>query len=147
MSCISLYTCRQLWLICSKICVKSQVKGQASVMFSMLLRLNVTLLNGNHHKHHHEVVIRSALIPGLNSGLWKVQLEPSQELLKSRIILLVLTNHIPVPRCEERIRDFVCGWEPEAPQCPPGYGCLLVRATDEKVCCPTWKWNLDGEER
>ena len=42
------------------------------MMFRMLLRLNVTLLNGNHHKHLQEVVIRSALIPGLNGTLESV---------------------------------------------------------------------------
>ena len=38
----------------------------------MLLRLNVALLNENHHKDLHEVVIRSVLIPGLNRTLESV---------------------------------------------------------------------------
>ena len=41
-------------------------------MFSVLLRLNVALLNENRHKHLHEVVIRCALIPGLNRTLESV---------------------------------------------------------------------------
>ena len=40
------------------------------MMSSMLLRLNVALLNENQHKHLHEVVIiRPTLIPGLNRTL------------------------------------------------------------------------------
>ena len=92
MSCISLYTYRQLWLINSKMRVKSEVKGQASVMFSMLLRLNVALLNGNHHKHLQEVVILSALIPGLNRTLKSVARAQSVTVIFTRRVAEIEDN-------------------------------------------------------
>ena len=69
-------------------------------MFSMLLRLNVAFLNGNHIITPPRSCY-SSTVSGVN-GLWKVLLEPSQswsylpgELLKSIILLLVLTNNFP----------------------------------------------------